>query len=70
MEQLTAKARPTNPNPVIGGESKYVPDDEDKVSRIAIAAYYKAEARGYVPGHEVQDWLEAEAEIEKGSQSN
>lgn len=37
---------------------------DDKVSRIAVLAYYKAEARGYEPGHEMQDWLDAEAEIE------
>lgn len=27
------------------------------------AAYYKAKARGFAPGHEVQDWIEAEAEV-------
>jgi hypothetical protein len=26
-------------------------------------AYYKAKARGFEPGHEVQDWIEAEAEV-------
>jgi hypothetical protein len=26
-------------------------------------AYYKAEARGFSPGYEEQDWLEAEADI-------
>jgi hypothetical protein len=26
-------------------------------------AYYKAEARGFSPGYEEQDWLEAEAQI-------
>jgi hypothetical protein len=31
---------------------------------IAERAYYKAEARGYEPGHEIQDWIDAEAEIE------
>ena len=29
---------------------------------IATAAYYKAEARGFEPGHELNDWLQAEAE--------
>jgi len=38
---------------------------EQILSRIAVSAYYKAEARGYEPGHEIQDWLEAEAEIRK-----
>lgn len=37
-------------------------NDEDKVSHIAVSAYYKAEARGYEPGHEIQDWLATEAE--------
>lgn len=31
--------------------------------RIAELAYYKAESRGFEPGYEMQDWLEAEQEI-------
>jgi hypothetical protein len=31
---------------------------------IAMAAYFKAEQRHFEPGHEMQDWLEAEAEID------
>ena len=30
---------------------------------IAEAAYYRAQRRGFVPGHEVADWIEAEAEV-------
>ncbi|MDD5577749.1 MAG: DUF2934 domain-containing protein [Methylobacter sp.] len=30
---------------------------------ISEAAYYKAEARGMKPGHELDDWLEAEKEF-------
>jgi hypothetical protein len=30
---------------------------------IAETAYFKARARGFEPGGEVQDWIEAEAEI-------
>ena len=30
---------------------------------VAQAAYYRAEARGFEPGHEESDWLEAEDEI-------
>lgn len=44
-------------------KSKEVLNNEDMASRIAVSAYYKAEARGYEPGHEIQDWLEAEAEM-------
>lgn len=37
--------------------------DEDTQSRlqwISVAAYHKAEARGFEPGNEIADWLEAE----------
>ncbi|WP_036249999.1 DUF2934 domain-containing protein [Methylobacter sp. BBA5.1] len=30
---------------------------------VAINAYYRAEKRGFEPGHEMDDWLEAEQEI-------
>ncbi len=33
--------------------------------RIAEAAYYRAEARGFSSGNELEDWLEAEAEIDR-----
>lgn len=36
---------------------------EIRYSRIAESAYYKAEARGFEPGHELEDWLAAESEI-------
>jgi len=29
------------------------------------AAYYLAEKRGFEPGHELEDWLQAEAQILK-----
>lgn len=34
--------------------------DEQRRERIAIAAYYLAERRGFAPGHEKEDWLAAE----------
>lgn len=30
---------------------------------VAEAAYYRAEHRGFEPGHELEDWLAAEADI-------
>jgi hypothetical protein len=39
-------------------------DIEPLRSAIAEAAYYKAEKRGFTPGHELSDWLEAEIEIQ------
>jgi Protein of unknown function (DUF2934) len=34
---------------------------------IAVAAYFKAEKRGFIPGGEIEDWLEAEHELNKNS---
>jgi hypothetical protein len=38
---------------------------EDTIAR---KAYYKAQKRGFIPGFETQDWLEAEKEIEKSNE--
>jgi RNA 3'-terminal phosphate cyclase len=38
----------------------------DYSAQIAEAAYYKAERRGFEPGYEMTDWLEAERELEAG----
>ena len=37
---------------------------EDRQQRIATAAYYRAERRGFNSGDEIQDWLKAEKEID------
>lgn len=36
----------------------------EREQMIAVAAYYRAEQRGFSPGQEMEDWLEAEREIE------
>jgi Protein of unknown function (DUF2934) len=33
---------------------------QDKIAEIA---YYKSESSGFTPGHELNDWLEAEQEL-------
>jgi hypothetical protein len=38
--------------------------------RIASRAYELAARRGFTPGHELEDWLEAEREIEAGVPRN
>ena len=35
----------------------------DRDVRITELAYLKAESRGFEPGHELEDWLEAEREF-------
>lgn len=66
---------PANPIPVFGIEHTAKPGkrsdmlstqkekNDELTEQIAVCAYYKAEARGNIPGFELQDWLEAEAEL-------
>lgn len=37
---------------------------KSREAMIAELAYFKAQSRGFEPGHEVEDWLAAEAEID------
>ena len=38
---------------------------DERQHLIAEAAYYRAMRRSFVPGNELEDWLDAEAEIEE-----
>jgi hypothetical protein len=44
-------------------ESSNTLNSVDLDARIAELAYLKAESRGFEPGHELEDWLEAEQEL-------
>jgi len=39
-------------------------DPERRRALIAEAAYFRAERRGFEPGHEAEDWLAAELEVD------
>jgi len=39
-------------------------NSSERRQRIAEAAYYKAERRGFAPGYEERDWLDAESEMD------
>lgn len=39
-------------------------DDHAREELIRTAAYLRAEYRGFVPGHEIDDWLAAETDID------
>jgi Protein of unknown function (DUF2934) len=57
-----------SPSPQKQAASRQAPHALDRSSSrealIAIAAYYRAERRGFLPGHEQEDWLAAEREID------
>ena len=40
---------------------------QEREQAIATAAYYRAQARDFEPGFEMDDWLEAERELERES---
>jgi hypothetical protein len=69
----SAPTRPATPSRKISGKttpgitmkSEPAYDVEERLEYIATAAYYKAASRGFVPGEELADWLEAEAEFEE-----
>jgi DUF2934 family protein len=48
-----------------GGNNAARLSPEDVYRLIQESAYFKAKARGFAPGHEVQDWIEAEAEVRR-----
>jgi hypothetical protein len=55
-----------NPNAETASQQGPVPDDEAKRrERIAVAAYYHAERRGFREGGEREDWLAAERQIDQ-----
>jgi hypothetical protein len=47
-------------------ERREIPSYSDsREARIAERAYWRAERRGFVPGGEIDDWLEAEREVDQ-----
>ena len=64
----TAKSKPETATRKITakpvGQVRAAANEEDRQEMIAIAAYYRAERRGFSGGDAMQDWLEAEAEID------
>lgn len=49
------------PRKMVKRPAALTPDERQRM--IAIAAYYRAERRGFCQGYELQDWFEAEQEI-------
>ena len=64
------KAAPATPQPDIrsasmpaSGGVRVQTSSEDTRRQIAEAAYFRAKERGFEPGHELEDWVEAESEV-------
>ena len=52
-------------DPRAAGMTGTQPTPEELYRMIQKTAYFKAKARNFAPGHEVQDWIEAEAEVRR-----
>jgi hypothetical protein len=46
-----------------GGNVRTEPSRDDVRRQIAEAAYLRAKQRGFEPGRELEDWIEAESEV-------
>lgn len=68
MSKATAKARQSKEFVEQAGTTAVTEDphapEKSKTEKIAEAAYFKAEKRNFEPGHEMQDWLQAEDEVQ------
>jgi hypothetical protein len=56
------KKTAARPRSAVARTGSIAPDGE-LFARIRIAAYLRAERRGFAPGNEIDDWLAAEAEV-------
>lgn len=60
----TAKGQRAPMRPERGGGSGPA-SNEERARLIAEAAYYREQACGFAPGQKLEDWLQAEAQIDR-----
>ena len=63
VKTTSASSRKTAPDAPSSKPAKLSPEEVYRL--IQESAYFKAKARGFAPGNEVQDWIEAEAEVRR-----
>jgi hypothetical protein len=63
--ERSRRAAPAANRPVADTAQNEPPPAPSREALIATAAYYRAERRGFLPGHEQEDWLAAEREIDR-----
>ncbi len=64
MSKTSSQPNKTSTRGNSGGKRKIQGDRIDRNEMIAVAAYYRAEHRGFANGDSMEDWLAAEAEID------
>lgn len=58
-------APPGAPLPPAGEPQSAKSEAEARHHRISVAAYYRAQARGFGPGRDQEDWYAAERDIDR-----
>jgi hypothetical protein len=61
--KASAKVKVTKPKPAVRMDVETSLTESDRLRMIELAAFFRAERRGFVPGFEAEDWFAAEAEI-------
>jgi Protein of unknown function (DUF2934) len=61
--KAAAKVKVSKPKPAVRMDVETSLTEADRLRMIELAAYFRAERRGFVPGFEAEDWFAAEAEI-------
>jgi hypothetical protein len=62
-DEAPAAKKPRAPRKTLTTKASAESASEDLGGMIATAAYYLAAARNFTPGHELDDWLEAERSV-------
>ena len=58
-------SQPAKSTPTPRTQARANASDEELKRLIAEAAYYRAQERGFKPGYELEDWVQAEAEVRR-----
>jgi Protein of unknown function (DUF2934) len=61
--KASTKVKVTKPKPAVRTDVETSLTESDRLRMIELAAFFRAERRGFVPGFEAEDWFSAEAEI-------
>lgn len=61
---MNSSVRDSTPAKTLRGIRRHSIESERRQAMIAEAAYYFSEHRGFDPGHELDDWLAAENQID------
>ncbi|MCA9583533.1 MAG: DUF2934 domain-containing protein, partial [Myxococcales bacterium] len=63
VRRATSPKKAAAPKKAQGPGTDRMLSAEEYRARVAEAAYFRAEGRGFEPGHELEDWVQAEQDI-------